>query len=133
MPTKLAGRFFSDHFTNSHPAVLRSQRAFSRLRGMMLCAVGMAVLLPIAILAAGEPKEILLWPNGAPGSEDKTGAEIIRIAPGGDHVVSNVHKPSITPYLPKPRKATGVAVIVAPGGGHSELWIDHEGYNVARR
>jgi len=21
--------------------------------------------------------------------------------------------------------------VIAPGGGHSELWIDHEGYNVA--
>jgi endo-1,4-beta-xylanase len=44
-----------------------------------------------------------------------------------------VHKPSITPYLPVREKATGTAVIVAPGGGHRELWIDHEGHNVARR
>jgi acetyl esterase/lipase len=89
-----------------------------------------ALLLPVAILAA-EPKEILLWPNGASGSEGKTGDEVVRIADGGDHVVSNIHKPSITPYLPSPDKATGCAVIVAPGGGHRELWIDHEGYNVA--
>src|SRR5213075_640289 len=26
----------------------------------------------------------------------------------------------------------GCAVIVAPGGGHRELWSDHEGHNVAR-
>jgi acetyl esterase/lipase len=42
-----------------------------------------------------------------------------------------VQQPSITPYLPEPDKATGAAVIIAPGGGHSEIWIDHEGYNVA--
>jgi endo-1,4-beta-xylanase len=29
-------------------------------------------------------------------------------------------------------KSTGAAVIVIPGGGHSELWMDHEGYNVAK-
>jgi len=78
-----------------------------------------------------ERNEILLWPNGAPGSEGKTSAEKIRIAESGDHVVSNIHKPSITTFIPDKNKATGVAVIIAPGGGHRELWIDHEGYNVA--
>ena len=29
-------------------------------------------------------------------------------------------------------KSTGAAIIVAPGGGHRELWIDHEGYRVAK-
>jgi acetyl esterase/lipase len=27
--------------------------------------------------------------------------------------------------------ATGAAVVLAPGGGHSSLWVDHEGYNEA--
>jgi endo-1,4-beta-xylanase len=83
-------------------------------------------------LHGAEPKEILLWPNGAPGSEGKTGDEKIRIADNGEHVLSNIHKPSLTPYLPPADKATGCAVIVAPGGGHRELWSDHEGHNVAR-
>lgn len=90
-------------------------------------------LLPLAALAAGAPTEILLWPNGAPGSQGKTNVEAVRIAqPTGDHVVTGVNKPSITTYLPSPDRATGAAVIVAPGGGHRELWIDHEGHNVAR-
>jgi acetyl esterase/lipase len=79
-----------------------------------------------------QPKEILLWPNGAPGSEGKTGADSLRITDQGDHVITNINKPSITAYLPAAGKATGVAVIVAPGGGHSELWITHEGYNPAQ-
>src|SRR5947209_2679647 len=92
----------------------------------------MIVLLPCSIMAAAEiPNEILLWPNGAPGSEGKTEKEKVRIADAGDHVISGIHQPSITPYLPAPNKATGAAVIVAPGGGHRELWIDHEGYDVA--
>jgi endo-1,4-beta-xylanase len=81
---------------------------------------------------AQDNKEILLWPNGAPGSEGKTGKEKVRIAETGDHVVSGIHHPSITPYLPMKDKNTGAAIIIAPGGGHRELWIDHEGYNEAQ-
>lgn len=91
-----------------------------------------SLLFLTGITRSQKPKEILLWTNGAPGSEGKTGAEKIRIAPAGDHVVSNIHHPSITPYLPTAQKSTGAAVIIAPGGGHKELWIDHEGYNLAR-
>ncbi len=75
---------------------------------------------------------ILLWPNGAPGSEGKTGEETMRVSPQGDHIIAGVHHPSITAYLPAKETATGAAVVIAPGGGHSELWVDHEGYNVAK-
>ena len=83
-------------------------------------------------IVLAQPKEILLWSNGAPGSEGKTGNENIRIAETGDHVISNIHHPSITLYLPAKDKATGAALIIAPGGGHRELWIDHEGHNPAK-
>ena len=46
--------------------------------------------------------------------------------------VRNVTTPTLTPFLPAPGKATGVAVIVAPGGGFRFLSIDNEGYRVAR-
>lgn len=85
-----------------------------------------------SMIVTDNPQEILLWPNGAPGSESKTGNEKVRIAPGGDHVISNIHYPSITPYFASPKNSSGAAVIIAPGGGHKELWIDHEGHNPAR-
>jgi endo-1,4-beta-xylanase len=72
---------------------------------------------------------VLLWPNGAPGSEGKTGDEEIR-RQGDNEVVSGVHRPSLTVYLPAKYTGTGAAVIVAPGGGYHELWITHEGYRV---
>src|SRR5580693_4626611 len=88
-------------------------------------------LICVAAWAQESRPVVPLWPNGAPGSEGKTAAESVRIAaPGGDHIVSSVHNPSITVYLPK-ANASGAAVVIAPGGGHSELWVDHEGYNVA--
>ena len=48
----------------------------------------------------------------------------------GEHIVSHVHRPSIIVYLPAQGRATGAGVIVIPGGGHRELWLDHEGYRV---
>jgi endo-1,4-beta-xylanase len=75
-------------------------------------------------------EKLLLWPKGAPNAMPSGGEEVVRISEQGDHVVTNVHRPSITTYLPT--KPTGVAVIVAPGGGHRELWTDHEGHNIAR-
>lgn len=97
----------------------------------MLLAAATFMLL-CAMLPGTEPGQILLWPNGAPGSEGKTGDESLRVTDEGDHVISHVNKPSITPYFPAAGKNTGTAIIIAPGGGHSELWITHEGYNPAQ-
>ena len=90
------------------------------------------LLLAVSLAAAAEPQVVYLWPNGAPGSEGKTGEEKVVVAAAGDHIISNVHKPSITVYLPAKEAATGAAVVIAPGGGHSTLWVDHEGYNIAK-
>jgi acetyl esterase/lipase len=98
----------------------------------MRSKVLLLLLASVVAAAAAEPQSILLWPNGAPGSEGKGGEEATRVAPAGDHIVTNVHRPSITPYLPSKETATGAAVVIAPGGGHSELWMDHEGYNIAK-
>jgi endo-1,4-beta-xylanase len=93
----------------------------------------------IALLALGAPlvlaapsTSVLLWPQGAPGSEGKTGPETVRLSDRGEHIISNIHAPSITPYLPARDKAAGAAIVVVPGGGHAELWMDHEGYRVAQ-
>lgn len=51
---------------------------------------------------------------------------------GNSRIVRNVTAATLTPVLPDPAKATGAAVIVAPGGGFFMLSIDNEGYDVAR-
>jgi acetyl esterase/lipase len=90
------------------------------------------LLIVLACGSAGAQQEaIKLWPNGAPDAPASSTPETVRLGPGGEHIVSNIQEPSIIPYLPRANAATGAAVIVAPGGGHSELWMDHEGYNVA--
>ncbi len=103
------------------------------MKNYLMTFVGCLAASLLSASAADTPREILLWPNGAPGSENDTNAETMRIdLASGNHVFTYVHSPSITAYLPSRRKATGAAVVIAPGGGHREIWIDHEGYNVAR-
>jgi endo-1,4-beta-xylanase len=100
----------------------------------MYCALGRSFILVVLLSSTGadaaELASIPLWPNGAPGSEAKTAAESVRISEQGEHIVSGVHRPSIAPYLPD--KANGAGIIVIPGGGHRELWMDHEGYRIAQ-
>lgn len=45
--------------------------------------------------------------------------------------VRNVTRPTLTPVLPLPGKATGAAVIVAPGGAFMALAMQHEGWAIA--
>ena len=46
-------------------------------------------------------------------------------------MIHNVVNPSLTVYLPEDSKATGTAVIVAPGGGYRFLCWQNEGTKVA--
>jgi endo-1,4-beta-xylanase len=74
-----------------------------------------------------------LWANGAPGSEAMAGKQelVVPARPGDSTHLSQVHNPSLLVYLPPRDKATGAAMIIAPGGGHRFLSIDTEGTNVA--
>ena len=50
----------------------------------------------------------------------------------GSKFARNVTVATLTPFLPDPSKASGAAVIVAPGGGFRTLSMENEGSNVAR-
>ncbi len=91
-----------------------------------------ACLLACSIASPKEatPQTVTLWPGQAPGAV-ALAEETVRVTEQGERVVSNVHAPSLTVYLPK-TDDRAAAVIVVPGGGHRELWTDHEGHNVAR-
>ena len=74
-------------------------------------------------LSAFANEVIYLWPE----SQRVPGAETIK-----NERIASVPNPNLTVFLPDPAKATGTAVVIAPGGGHHHLAIDHEGYDVAR-
>jgi endo-1,4-beta-xylanase len=94
---------------------------------------GLAMSLGWAATAMAQHASVPLWANGAPGSDGKTAPEVVtQINAEGEHTVTSINNPSITPYLVRGSKAPVAAIIVAPGGGHSLLSIDHEGYDVAK-
>ena len=84
------------------------------------------------IAAPAEPGAIPLYTGVAPGSESSTAVERWNLMGNGQRVVRNVVRPTLTPFLPDPKKATGAAVIVSPGGGFKMLAMDNEGWPVAR-
>ena len=85
---------------------------------------------------SAHPASVPLWAQGAPGSEArKDEPEQISWRQEPDivfPVLYNVHNPSLVPFLPAKAKATGCAVIIAPGGGHMQHTIDREGYDLAK-
>jgi len=50
----------------------------------------------------------------------------------GSMFARNVTEATLTPFLPAAARATGAAVIVAPGGGFRTLSMNNEGWDVAR-
>jgi acetyl esterase/lipase len=86
------------------------------------------VSLSATVLAADEPIEIPLWPNGAPGFESRKDEP----PEAKDYWIKNIHNPTITAFLPPKEKATGAAVIICPGGGHRLLVYNAEGAEPAR-
>ena len=96
----------------------------------LICAL---VLLSGLALAIERGEEIRLWANGAPGSEGETAPEVFQASknPKFPSRFTVVHYPSLYVFLAPKDKANGMAVVVAPGGGHSQLVMEHEGYDIA--
>ena len=94
-----------------------------------------AIMLAAAALALASPAHaqgIRIWPGTAPGSEHWTQQpQTFRNTPVGT-VEINIVTPTLTPYLPPPARATGTAVIIAPGGGFVALALSRGGTDVAR-
>ncbi|MBL9213123.1 MAG: alpha/beta hydrolase [Opitutaceae bacterium] len=98
------------------------------MKTTLLPALALVLGLAGSLSAADSSLVLPLWPDGAPGSAARRHEPEKVVGTN----ISNIHHPSLLAYLPAKEKATGAAVIVAPGGGHQRQVIQHEGYNVAR-
>ena len=104
-----------------------------------LTAITLGILITCGLSTAGRgadaplPKEIVLWPNSPPGEVGSVGEEkVTKLSDGKTSGLTNISKPTITVYRPEPVKATGLAIVVCPGGGYNMLAWDHEGEQVAQ-
>lgn len=77
--------------------------------------------------APAEPNAIPLGTGGV----DNQPARETWFRQWGDPMARNISTATLTPFLPKPGKANGTAVIVAPGGGFRWLSMGNEGWDVA--
>jgi len=84
---------------------------------------------------ADEPLTLPLWEHGSPGFESRKDEKEVRDKQSretGEYRTTNVHNPYVTVFLPRKENSIGVALVIAPGGGHRELWVKHEGENLAQ-
>lgn len=96
-------------------------------------------LTPCSIAAAQDDRMVPIGQPAQPdaiilGTGDLPGATVAESwhSQYGSKFARNVTVATLTPFLPEPAKATGAAVIVAPGGGFRTLSMENEGWDVAR-
>jgi acetyl esterase/lipase len=97
----------------------------------ILCCSFLWANLAVAAESVPVGQEIPLWQNGAPNAEAAPDVS----DPSADSKLPKrftvVNHPSLYVFLPPKGKGNGLAMVVAPGGGHSQLVIDKEGWEIA--
>ena len=89
---------------------------------LVLCA------LPALAQDYGQDMTIKIWDNAsAPHSNEITEAET-----SNNNVIVNTTETVLYIFKADPKKATGHAMLVCPGGGYSSVCIEWEGYKVAQ-
>lgn len=104
----------------------------SRLPRLLIAAFAFSL---VSLVRAAEPIELPVWTGTPPGSEGSHPAEKVEERGKNgvvDRAIREVHTPTLTVYLPEKGAASGVAVVLAPGGGYEHVTIDKEGHDVAR-
>jgi acetyl esterase/lipase len=95
-------------------------------------SIAVAIMFTTLLACSTNAQVVNIWPGAAPGSENWTHKETTATDTPIGTVIFNVVTPTLTAYLPDPRKATGTGVIIAPGGAFVALAIDLEGNKVAK-
>jgi acetyl esterase/lipase len=118
---------------------LWTKRAFAEATHFRLAVAGLVLVAGLALPAhaqndrmtpiatPSQPHAIELGTGPLPGA---TNPEVWH-SQYGSQFARNVTIATLTPFLPDPAKASGAAVVVAPGGGFFTLSMENEGWNVA--
>ncbi|HKU73427.1 MAG TPA: hypothetical protein VJR02_05880, partial [Pyrinomonadaceae bacterium] len=119
---------------------LWTKRSFTKLStsGLIVAALAFIVVIGVPAQAQNDKMTPIVTPSQPNAIEIGTGP-----LPGaknpeswhtqyGSRFARNVTIATLTPFLPDRRKASGAAVVVAPGGGFRTLSMENEGWNVAR-
>ncbi len=104
---------------------------------MLLVTFAAAVLTATGVFAAELPPELPLWDEHVPlhafppdGEERMRSANVRPGSPSGSNrVFSLVSSPTYS--IHRPKKPNGVGLVICPGGGFRDIWIDREGHDLA--
>ncbi|WP_322402365.1 alpha/beta hydrolase [Massilia luteola] len=115
---------------------MKTTHRFGQLAGAGALALACALAAPAhaqndrmtPIAAPAQPDAIVLATGPLPGAK----AQESWHTQYGSTFARNVTVATLTPFLPDPARATGAAVIVAPGGGFKTLSMSNEGWDVAK-
>ena len=91
----------------------------------------MLLVIMVGLCSSAYPQDstvIPLWQNGAPGFESKKNTP----EDAKEWWVRSIHNPSLVVYPAPANIATGVAVVICPGGGFRSLVFNAEGSDPAR-
>lgn len=84
----------------------------------------------LCLISVTQSNQVIpLWPSGAPGSEARKNEPETKPHPWS---IAHIYNPSLTVYTPDEGTANGTAIVIAPGGGHSELVVGEEGDKPAK-
>jgi acetyl esterase/lipase len=105
-----------------------------RIPGLFLSLFFVTLLLWNLDSIAQLPAEKPLWPDGIPANPVKYNEELVRTsdpATGSlsqmNRVFSCVSVPTYIIHRPAKNNNTGVALVICPGGGFRDVWLDREG------
>ena len=100
-----------------------------------------SLTIPLAcstIIQAEIPPEQPLWPSEFENSVSYDREEVVRdndakpTSPSKlNRVFSYVSKPTYTIHRADPDKANGIGLVICPGGGYTDVWLDREGHDLA--
>lgn len=106
----------------------------------ILLAVFIAALsLSMSLQAVDLPPELLLWEKPPPDYANRTETEeqvrSNKPRPGSpsesNRVFSSVSSPTYS--IHRPRNPNGVGLVICPGGGFRDVWLDREGHDLAEK
>jgi len=83
--------------------------------------------------AAGLPPELPLWEKPTGRQDVKEQMRAVKVRPGSpsglNRAFSFVSEPTYS--IHRPKKPNGVGLVICPGGGFRDVWLDREGHDLA--
>jgi acetyl esterase/lipase len=88
------------------------------------------LLMTTAQIAFSQQQPVKLYPDGVPNSKTAPATYVESTVKNRTRMVTD---PVLIPYFPDKSKANGTAVVICPGGSYSQLAMDIEGDEVAKK